>query len=240
MPTCYRHKFFRSLIILLPMSGILASAVLAQPLPAALAGGINLSTELYSSNGIAARRPGNMSQMFFTPILSLGEQIHIPIRFSLSTQQFSYRQPFNQIGLSPNFWGWLTVHAGYFSTQISDLTFGDTQLLGGGVELRPGAFRFSFLYGRSQEALQTDSINGVRGEYRRTIVAGKIGYGQDDAFFIDFNFLRAVDDSTSLTNPPVDVAPKENVVTSLAFGLPLFEDILRLQGEVAVSATSDD
>jgi hypothetical protein len=213
---------------------------LPQPSPIRLEGGISLSSELYSSTGIAERRPRESYRAILSPTLVIYDQIRLPFEFFITNDDRGYRQPFNQFGMSPNLWGWLTLHGGYFSSRLSELSFGDTRLFGGGVELSPGDFRLSVLYGRSQVAVDADTLHGIRGLYERTILAAKLGIGAENATFVHLDFVRAWDDSTSLRNAPADVAPVENVVASLAYGLTLFDDKVHLTGETALSAFSND
>lgn len=229
-----------NVVTLVVLLASLASVSEAQPTPVRLEGGLSLSSELYSSTGIAERRPKQTYRAILSPTLVLFDQIRLPFEIFITNDEQGYRQPFNQFGVSPRLWGWLTLHAGYFSSQLSELSFGDMRLLGGGVELAPGDFRFSVLYGRSQQAMNADTANGVRGLYERTILAAKLGYGAENSAFIHMQFLRAWDDSTSLTLAPPDVAPVENVVASVAYGLPLFGDLVRITGETAVSAFTND
>lgn len=217
-----------------------ASTSEAQPTPVRLEGSLNLSSELYSSTGIAERRPKQTARAILAPTLVLFDQIRLPFEIFITNDDRGYRQPFNQFGVSPRLWGWLTLHAGYFSSQLSELSFGDTRLLGGGVELTPGDFRFSLLYGRSQHAVNADTANDVRGLYERTVLAAKLGYGAENSAYVHLQFLRAWDDSTSLALAPSDVVPVENLVASIAYGVPLFGDAVRITGETAVSAFSND
>ncbi len=187
----------------------------------------------------------------FTPTLTLFDQITLPFEFYISNQDRGYRQPFNQFGVNPRLWNWLTLHAGYFSSRLSDLTFGDTRLLGGGFDLTPGAFRLSVLYGRSQAAVAADTVLGIRGAYARTMLGAKVGYGNSGGWYIDLNMLHAIDDSTSLQLPVRGSAsdsvlsrylstPTENIVSSLDFGMSFLDGLVRLKGEAAVSAFSND
>ena len=210
------------------------------PPPIRLEGGISLSSELYSSTGISERRPKQSYRAILSPTLVIYDQIRLPFEIFYTNDDRGYRQPFNQFGMSPTLWGWLTLHGGYFSSRLSELSFGDMRLMGGGVELTPGDFRLSVLYGRSQMAVDADTVNGVRGLYERTIIAAKVGIGAENASYVHLNFVRAWDDSTSLRNAPPDVTPVENVVVSLSYGFPLFDDEVRLTGETAVSAFSSD
>jgi hypothetical protein len=223
----------------------------AQTVPVKFQGSLTLSGEVYSSSGIAARRPGSTARAIFTPTITLFDQISLPFEFYISNQDKGFRQPFNQFGVNPHLWGWLTLHAGYFSARISDLTFGDTRLVGGGVELTPGNFHFSVLYGRSQQAVAADTIQGIRGNYDRKILAAKIGYGNEEGWFLELNFMHSLDDSSSLQLPAFGKAsdsvaaayyqaPTENAVASLAYGMSFLDHRLQIKGETAISGFSND
>lgn len=219
---------------------LVAKSVFAQVEPITLHGNVNLSSESYSASGISGRRPANISRAVFRVTLNIYDQVQLPFEAYITTDEGGFRQPFNQFGVNPRLFNWLTLHGGYFSTRLSEYTFGDVLLLGGGFEAQPGLFRFSFLYGRSREAMEPDSVRSVIGEYKRMMWGGKIGFGSESSGFIDVNFLHAIDDTTSLAAVPAGVLPQENAVASLAFGFPLFTDALQLAGEVAVSAFSND
>ena len=185
---------------------LLPLAAFSQGSPMRLSGTFSSSAELYSSTGIPARRPNSSYRFIFAPTVTVYDQIQLPFELYYTSEDRGFRQPFNQFGVSPRLFGWLTLHGGYYSANISEFTFGDSRLLGGGFELRPGKFRLSFLYGRSQAAVATDTLLGFRGMYDRRVMAAKLGFGTDDGFHIDLNFLRAVDDSASLQNPRPGVA----------------------------------
>ena len=230
---------------------LLPHIVSAQTTPVQFQGDLSLSGEMYSSDGIAARRSRDAVRGIFSPTLTLFDQVVLPFEFYISNQDRGYRQPFNQFGVNPRLWNWLTLHAGYFSSRISELTLGETRLLGGGVELTPGQFRLSFLYGRSQAAVAVDTVLGIRGQYARKMLAAKVGYGNPGGWFIDLNLLHAIDDSTSLRLPTSGsasdsilagylTAPTENAVGSLTFGMSFLDGHLRIKGEGAVSGFTND
>ena len=212
----------------------------AQTRPVTFEGRVNLSSEFYDASGIKARRPSSISRAILQPTVTLFDQVVLPFEIYVSTEDRGFRQPFNQFGVSPRLFGWMTLHAGYYSARLSDLTFGDSRLLGGGAELTPGSFRFSFLYGRSQQAIAPDTANGFVGTYKRTVWAGRVGVGRQNDLFFDLHLLRAVDDTASVVNPPRGLTPKENAVASIAFGIPLFGPDAHASAEVAVSAFSND
>jgi len=203
-------------------------------------GGINLSGEEYIASAGSARRPGSAARAVLTPTVILFDQIQLPFEVFVGTEGKGYRQPFNQFGVNPKVFGWLTLHAGYYSARVSDLTFGDARLYGAGLEATPGIFRFTLLYGRSQRAVSPDTLNGILGAYERWIIAVKLGVGRESSYFFDLNFMHAKDDLASVASPTPQLSPKENAVLSLRFGLPLILPVLSLTGEVGVSALSND
>ncbi len=210
------------------------------PAPIRLTGTVNLAGEAYSSEGIDARRPHDTFRALFAPTLVIYDQIRLPFEFYISSEDRGVRQPFNQFGVNPQLWGWLTLHAGYFSARVSDLTFGDARMLGGGIEMTPGDFRFSFLYGRIQQAVEEDTVNGFRGVYDRWAWAAKIGYGAENAFHVHLNVMRVYDDSSSLSHPLPDITPQENLAVSLQYGVPILGHVVVLSGEVAAAALTSD
>jgi hypothetical protein len=208
--------------------------------PVRMEGSVNLSSEMYSSQGIDERRPHSAYRLVFAPTLVLFDQFRLPFELYLTSEDRGFRQPFNQFGVNPQFGGWLTLHGGYFSTRISDLTFGDSRILGGGFDLTPGNLRISFLYGMIQKSVDPDTLNGFRGAYERRAWAAKVGYGAESDFHVHLNVMRAWDDSSSLANVPPDITPMENIVTSVQLGIPLFGRALFLSGEFAVSALTNN
>ena len=208
--------------------------------PVRLQGSLNLSGEFYGVSGILDRRPASTNRAILTPTLIIFDQIQLPFEIYIGSEGRGYLQPFNQFGVSPRLFGWLTLHAGYFSTRLSNLTFGDTRLLGTGIEMNPGIFRFSFIYGRSKRAIGPDSINNVLGTYSRKIIAVQLGLGSMASAYFNLNFLHAIDDSNSIKNAPPSIMPEENAVTSLQFGLPVYTHIISITGEVGISALSNN
>jgi len=170
---------------------------------------------------------------------NLFEQIDIPFELSLSNNDSRFLQPFNQFGLSPKITNWMTLHGGYFYSNLSDLTFGDIKIYGGGIELTPGNFRFKAFYGRSRASKDPDSLQSFGGIYKQQMYALKLGYGNESVAFIDFNFTHTINDSSSINSISISQTPSENFVGSVTFGLKVIEALM-LNGEVAVSAYSND
>ncbi len=202
-------------------------------------GTLNLTSDFYSVNGIQARQPSNQQRLILRANLNFIEQIDIPIEVSLSNSDSRLLQPFNQFGLSPKITDWLTLHGGYFYSNLSDLTFGDIKILGGGVELTPGNFRFKAFYGRSRASRQPDSLQAFGGIYKQKMYAIKVGYGNESIAYLDLNFTHTLDDSSSITPISISQTPTENFVGSVSFGLRILE-VLMLNGEAALAAYSND
>ena len=204
-----------------------------------IGGSINLSDNFYSSSGIDRRQPGNVARGIFRTTVTIYDQIQLPFELYISSQERKFQQPFNQFGVSPRISDWLTLHAGYFSTRFSDYTFGDLRLLGGGIELTPGNFKLKVLYGRSRTATEANESKFFPGYYKQNVYAASIGYGNESSAYFTINLFHALDDSTSIKRDSLTIAPAENLVSSLRFGVKIIEE-LNLQSEVAVSAYSSN
>lgn len=219
--------------------------------PIKVSGGVTLSGDFYAADGIEARRPTSNLMAIARVNIALFEQINLPFEAFIGTNQSGFRQPFNQIGISPTFFNWLTLHAGWFSMRFSDLTFGDIRMLGGGVELRPGNFRLSALYGSTNQAVPYDvsmsgtAVAGAFTSYQRPVIGVKLGYGDENIAFFNIQAVRVSDDTTSLQTPAnADLSrlakPQENTVFSTTFGFGAFDGKLRFTAEIAGSAFSAD
>ncbi|MBD1210484.1 MAG: hypothetical protein H9535_18805 [Ignavibacteria bacterium] len=227
------------------------SAVKLTVTPFRVSGGVTLSGDFYTTDGIESRRPANNLMAIARINIALFEQVNLPFEAFIGTNQNGFRQPFNQFGISPTFFNWLTLHAGWFSMRFSDLTFGDIRMLGGGVEFRPGNFRLAALYGSTNQAVPYDistggaAVAGAFTSYSRPVVGLKLGYGDENIAFINFQAIRVSDDTTSLQTPAnADISrlarPQENTVFSTTFGFGAFDGKLRFTAEIAGSAYSAD
>lgn len=202
-------------------------------------GSASLSNDFYSSSGIERRRPANVSKIILRANALLFNQIQLPFELYLTTEESRFQQPFNQFGVSPIITDWLTIHAGYFSSRISDFSFGDMRLLGGGAEITPGNFRFKIFAGRSKKGIDADTANYIPAVYKQNAFAASIGYGNEGDNFVNLNFFRAIDDINSIKPDSSNPAGNENTVASLSFGLQPSKAI-SFKGEIGVSAFSSD
>ena len=164
--------------------------------PVSYSGGINIIGIGYSANGIANRRQPFTYVFTGDPTLNI-YGLSIPLSFTLSKADRSFRQPFNEFGMSPTY-KWITVHAGYRSINFSPYTLGGYTMLGGGFELNPGKLRVGFMYGRMNRATTIDTTTQalVPFSFTRKGYAAKLGYGSQKNFF-ELSYLSAKDDSTT-------------------------------------------
>lgn len=202
-------------------------------------GSMSLSDNFYSASGIDARQPSNMFMAVFRANINLFDQVNLPFELYYTNQQTRFQQPFNQFGVSPRIGDWLTLHGGYFSTRFSDFTFGDLRLLGGGVEITPGDFRLKAIYGRTRQAVEQNKVSYMPEVYKQNVYALCLGYGNESKTFLNVNIFHAMDDSSSVQSDTVLVAPNENLVGSLDFGIRMGKAV-SVKGEVGISAFSKD
>jgi hypothetical protein len=202
-----------------------------------LTGSASLSSNFYSAEGIAPRQPNNLQVGILRASISLYDRVELPFELYYSNGQTQFQQPFNQFGISPRISDWLTLHAGYFSAQFSDLTFGDLRMLGGGFELTPGNFRLKAVYGRTRQAVEPIRISYSPEVYKQYGYAASIGFGNLSKSFFNINLFHAIDDSTSVMSDSLMVAPNENLVGTFDFGVHFSPKVL-LRGEVGFSAFS--
>ena len=186
--------------------------------PVLLSGGLTARTIFYDANGIPNRRQPFSYIFTGSPTISIFNSFTIPLSFTYSEQDRSFRQPFNQFGMSP-YYKWITIHAGYRNINYSQFTLAGHTILGAGIELHPGIFRFGFITGRFNRAtpVDTSSKSFQPFTYSNHGSAGKIGIGKGPDFF-EVSMLKGKDDSSSVHPRPEfrgTVTPAENIVIGI-------------------------
>ncbi len=140
-------------------------------------------------------------------------------------------------GLSPSY-KYITLHLGDRSMNFSPYTLSGHNFYGAGLELKPGNFRFSFMYGQLKRARAEDanSIQNFEPSYERKGWGFKTGYdnGKSKLSVILFN---AADDPLSIPIPltSTTIQPQANVVLGLE-GKHQFGKVVSLAVDVARSA----
>ncbi|CAG4988358.1 hypothetical protein DYBT9275_00064 [Dyadobacter sp. CECT 9275] len=205
-------------------------------------GGLNAYAGIYTSSGIAGRNQPNPFGLSGAVTLTLPGGVSLPFSAVLGNQGASFRQPFNQFGMSPTY-KWATAHAGYRNVSFSPFTLAGHTFLGGGVELNPGMLRIGAVYGRFNKAISSTLTDpDVIPAFRRTGYAVKVGYGKPGNY-VDLVMLRARDDTNSIDrlqiSPEKFTAPAENMVIGLTSRLLLIKHVL-VEADLAASSYTRD
>lgn len=183
-----------------------------------ISGSINLNSVGYYAHGIEQRRdPFNW---FLTGSLNVKLfGYDAPFSFSYSNANTSFSQPFNQFSFQPQY-KWVKTYIGYNSMNLSNYTLAGHVFLGGGVELSPGKWRFSAMYGRLKKAVPfdlEDSTQHYLAAFKRMGYGFKVGYDNNgDA--VSFTLFTAEDDVNSIPFVLQEslLTPMKNVALSLA------------------------
>lgn len=210
--------------------------------PLQVSGGINAYAGFYTPGGISARNQSAPLGLSGSVNIILPGGISLPFSAVLGNQGSSFRQPFNQFGVSPNY-KWATIHAGYRNVSFSPFTLAGHTFLGGGFELNPGILRIGAVYGRFNKAVSTTIADPeMMPAFKRTGYAFKVGYGKANNY-IDLLVLRAHDDTSSISsiavNPGQSVTPAENLVVGISSRLLIIKHFTVEIDAAASSYTRD-
>src|ERR1043165_3274022 len=165
---------------------------------AIVTGQISATGELYN-NSDSAQRYVPFSWTVYGDVAIKTGNWTIPCALVISEKERDFRQAFNQAGISAEN-KWLKLHAGYRNLYFSGFTLAGVTMLGGGIELNPGKFRFGAAYGRLQRKVAMDSTNkyDVFPAFERWGYALRIGVGTTRSFF-DLIYFGAKDQAGSLS-----------------------------------------
>lgn len=214
----------------------------SKSVPVKVSGGLNAYAGFYTASGIETRNQTSPFGLSGSVTVALPGGISLPFSAVLGNQGNSFRQPFNQFGVSPTY-KWATVHAGYRNVSFSPFTLAGHTFLGGGVELNPGKLRLGAVYGRFNKAISTNLTEpDIIPAYQRAGYAVKVGYGTSGNY-VDLIMLRAKDDSASIASAPQSVTqtvtPAENMVVGLTTRLLIVKHIT-VEFDGALSAYTRD
>ncbi len=206
--------------------------------PFRMSGNISLGSFFYNANGIDARQ-----QPFG---YSLGANLNfsiygiaIPFYASFNEQGGAFQHPFNRYGISPRY-KWIQAHIGWRSMSMSQFSLSNTTFLGGGIELKPGRFRFAAMYGKVKQPAELQNINFSHPQFERRAMAVKIGVGTDKNFF-DIIVFKAKDDTLSINEADSvkNLIPAyENLVLGVKNKLTFMKDKLLFSFDASFSAFS--
>jgi len=207
--------------------------------PFAIGGSLSAVADFYSMTGRESTRDpfsytlsGNVNVSVYS--------LQLPFSFVYSNRNFSYSQPFNRFGISPEY-KWIKLYLGYRSMSFSPLTMAGHSFLGAGVELNPGIFRFGALYGRFSQKTIPNSVN-PQDTLQTPVRKGysvKVGVGSSKNF-ADLIFLQIVDDTLSFDKAKFgSKLPQANTVFGTHMKFTLFKNVT-WETEGAVSLLTKD
>lgn len=183
-----------------------------------VSGDLSISTGYYKMNGLDAPR-GQFNPWGINGKLNFktSNGWFVPVTMIYTSQNNRFRQPYNQVGASPLYKNWLVLHGGYRNVYFSPFTLAGHTFLGTGIELNPKKFRFGFIYGKFNRAIENNFAEPDRIPFfKRTGFASRIGVGTKTNY-VDLIVLKVADDVNSISLSPdyQYVKPAEN----LAFGI---------------------
>lgn len=200
-------------------------------------GSINLNAVGYKAFGLEQRRdPFNWFLNGSINFTLFGYSA--PFSFSYSNANTAFSQPFNQFRFAPQY-KWIKTYTGNTSMSFSPYTLSGHMFFGGGVDLTPGKWRISAMYGRLRQAVQfslDDTLQHTQASFKRIGYGLKVGY-ETNGDAIGVSIFAAKDDPTSLLYIPIksNITPQQNVAVSISFRKKLFSK-LSLDVEYGVSA----
>ena len=208
-----------------------------------LSGSLGFSSIFFHVEGREANRQPFTWLLRGDPTLYL-YGIEIPITIMVSEQERDFRQPFNRFGVSP-YYKWAKVHLGYQNLSYSKYSLAGHSMVGAGVELTPGKFRFGFMHGQLLRAVQPtqlveDTDYRALPSFKRTGSVLKLGYGIETNY-VDFIILKARDHESSIDSIPVSssLQPAENLVLSVVTRQEIAKNLL-IEAEFAKSSYTED
>lgn len=159
--------------------------------------------------------------------IQIGKFFSLPFGIHISNRKKSYnlpelpqenlvtyvQNPRNNIHFDPTY-KWVKLHLGTHTPQYSNLTTGNIQVFGAGFELTPGKFILSGNYGKSQIAIEPDSLLNIQGAYRQDLWGARIGFGNVNGSKVTLNLVKVKDDPTSVAQRPIGLEPSEGITFS--------------------------
>ena len=233
-----------------------------QMLRGRLTGEMLVTSEMYAQQGAQNRLPAEAWTMSFSPRMELVGGITVGIDALLSSQGNQLRQNINQLGLNPH-WSWGTAHLGDFTHGLSQFTTQGIRVRGLGLDLNPGALRFSLQAGQTQRSVVGGLAAGP--VYARNMMAARLGVGRESGSYLDLEVVKVKDNPNSAgaglviadtlaadtlfndtipsafrPRPQTEKRPQENLVSALVGQLTLFRSALRMKGSLAGSLITGD
>ncbi len=181
--------------------------------------------------GFTPRKPWNQVRFNFSPNMQFGKNFSLPFNFNFTMKPTNYAGPYsnitnqsfsqfitnpmNSFGLNPKY-KWAEVQLGTQYLNYSELSTGDIGVFGTGVDLRPGTYFIKFFTGLSQQGVNYyTGPPATNGAYKRKNWMFSIGKAKEEKYEVAINFVKAKDDITSASPPPLLIKPQEGFTMSL-------------------------
>ncbi len=185
--------------------------------PLKIYGGLDLSAQHYLSRNQVAYFP----EFTYRAMASLQFDflgVQAPFTFIHSNGNSVYNLPaYSFVGISPSY-RWATLHVGDRNMELSPYTLSGHQFKGIGLELKPGHWRFSGMYGQLRRAVAEDflTLQGIDPTFRRMGWGVKAGY-ETEKEKIAITVFHALDDSSSIPLMPhlSTLQPAENLACAI-------------------------
>lgn len=198
---------------------------------------------------LAARQPLTQLRLFAMPTITAGDLV-VPISIAFTSWQTNWftpyapgqsfsqyiQNPMNTLGASPHI-KWARLNLGSFTPELSELTAGNAQIFGAGVDLSPETYHAMLFTGTMQRSISSQLSPFIAGAYGRSLTGMQLGYTFSNKATVALNLVHAADDTTSVTSPPYGAPPQEAVDLSLSGTYPVSEH-LSAKAEVAASAAT--
>ena len=201
-------------------------------------GNLGVNSVFYNTNGTTNRQAPFSYGFSANATASLYGVVSLPFSFVwYNQQQSNFNYPsFNRFGVSPNY-KWITGHFGHRSMSFSEYTLNGHTFLGAGVDLTPGKFRLSAMYGKfDQNSYNDPYMADSIPRFTRRGWAVKAGYGTEKSF-VDLSLLRIGDDTQNY-RPPVELTdrtPMENLAMGLTTKVAITQKLsFAFDGSVSV------
>ena len=195
--------------------------------PLKFSGSVNASLNSYHTTRTAPSRDPFFWTLSGSPVLSL-YGVTMPFSFVVSQKQQSFRQPFNQFGVSP-YYKWLHMHLGYRSMNFSRYSLNGHTFTGVGADADPGNFRLGFMVGRLLKPIPEDILADypIQPTYKRMGYSFKVGYGKPSNY-VDVVLFNGWDVDESISRPldSALVNPQANLVLGVKSKQMLFKKLL--------------
>lgn len=200
--------------------------------PVQVTGSAGFSSELYGVSGIDSRRPAASGRLFAN-LTAEGPGFRYGLDMNLSTEQSSFRQNLNQVGLNASY-RWLSVSAGDIRPVFSKFSLNGQNVRGGYVEATPGNFVIGAAGGRSQRAVKpSEKRPRAIPVFDRWMYAAKAGYQASGSDYFHVIGTYGQDASSSLSpglRSEFELMPAENTTLSTEFGKRFLGNRLNLDG----------